>query len=85
MLACTGLAGASLHVRPAFPGPGLQTCPAPATRLRRREDFFSKVGVGADDEGAMAGMHAFCSAFSGVLAEVQAFLAANGLDDPAKV
>lgn len=50
-----------------------------------REDFFSKVGVAAGDEGAMEAMHAFCTAFSGVLAEVQQFLAENGLDDPAKV
>ena len=50
-----------------------------------REDFFSKVGVAAGDEGAMEAMHAFCTAFSGVLAEIQQFLAENGLDDPAKV
>jgi Ca2+:H+ antiporter len=50
-----------------------------------RDDFFNKVGVAPGDEGAMAAMHAFCMAFSGVLAEIQTFLAANGLDDPAKV
>lgn len=53
--------------------------------MHRREDFFSKVGVAAGDEGAMAAMHAFCTAFSSVLAEIQQFLAENGLDDPAKV
>lgn len=41
--------------------------------------------MAAGDEGAMAAMHAFCTAFSGVLAEIQQFLADNGLDDPAKV
>lgn len=51
----------------------------------RRDDFFSKVGVAPGDDGAMAAMHAYCTAFSGVLAEIQQFLADNGLDDPAKV
>ncbi|PSC73205.1 pleckstrin homology domain-containing family A member 8-like [Micractinium conductrix] len=50
-----------------------------------REDFFAKVGAAPNDEAAMAAMHAFCTEFGAVLAEVQAFLAANDLDDPAKV
>ena len=50
-----------------------------------RETFFDKVGIAADDAGALQRMHAFCVAFGGLLAEVQEFLAANGLDDPAKV
>lgn len=41
--------------------------------------------MAADDEAAMGAMAAFCSGFGGLLAEVQAFLEANGLDDPAKV
>lgn len=60
--------------------------PLPASILYFcREAFFEAVGALADDEDAMAQMHAFCTAFSAVLAEVQAFLAENGLDDPAKV
>lgn len=43
------------------------------------------MGAPAGDEAALADMHAFCSGFSKLLAEVQAFLADNGLDDPAKV
>jgi len=50
-----------------------------------REDFFDKVGCKPDDEAALGQMHTFCTAFGGVLAEVQTFLAENGLDDPAKV
>lgn len=50
-----------------------------------REDFFDKVGILAGDEAALQQMHSFCSSFGTVLAEVQAFLAQHGLDDPAKV
>lgn len=50
-----------------------------------REDFFSKVGIQPGNDAALQQMHAFCTSFGAVLAEVQAFLAENGLDDPAKV
>lgn len=50
-----------------------------------REHFFEKVGLQAEDDAVMQQLHAFCSAFSTVLGEVQAFLAQQGLDDPAKV
>jgi hypothetical protein len=43
------------------------------------------VGIAAGDAAALEEMHAFCAAFGGLLAEVQQFLAANDLDDPAKV
>ena len=52
---------------------------------RPRESFFEKVGVAPGDEAAMQQLHAFCAEFGALLAEVQAFLAANELDDPAKV
>ncbi len=68
--------------RRAHPLPG--PAPAPVPRPRR-EDFFAKVGMAPGDEAAMAQMHGFCQAFGALLGEVQAFLAANGLDDPAKV
>lgn len=43
------------------------------------------MGAAAGDERAMADLHAFTAGFAALLAEVQAFLAENGLDDPAKV
>lgn len=64
--------------------PAPHACPH-SRHLACRDDFFAKVGAPAGDEAAMAQMHAFCTAFSAVLAEVQAFLADNSLDDPAKV
>ena len=53
--------------------------------LRRRETFLEKVAEGLDEEAVMQQMHAFCTQFGGVLGEVQTFLAAAQLDDPAKV
>lgn len=50
-----------------------------------REAFFEKVEVQPGDEAAMQQLHAFCAAFGAVLADIQAFLAAGGLDDPTKV
>ncbi|KAL4433929.1 hypothetical protein ABPG75_000370 [Micractinium tetrahymenae] len=50
-----------------------------------REDFFDKVGIQPGDEAARQQMHDFCTSFGAVLAELQAFLAERGLDDPAKV
>ena len=56
-----------------------------------RETFFANVGPVAgggdgDSGGAVfAAMRQFCDEFGELLAEVQAFLEANKLDDPAKV
>jgi hypothetical protein len=51
-----------------------------------RETFLLKAGgEGGGEEETYAEMRAFCAAFGSVLAEVQAFMAAAGLDDPAKV
>ncbi len=71
-------------------GAGLLGCwPASLTSRRRspfgREDFIGKVGIQPGDQAALQQMHSFCTSFGAVLAEVQAFLAENGLDDPAKV
>ncbi|KAL4855989.1 Importin beta-like SAD2 [Chlorella vulgaris] len=49
-----------------------------------REAFFDKVGATAADDASMQHMHAFCTAFGGLLADIQRFLAENDLDDPAK-
>lgn len=43
------------------------------------------MGIQPGNDAALQQMHAFCTSFGAVLAEVQAFLAENGLDDPAKV
>lgn len=70
---------------------GAGTSAPPLTALPRhppgrcRETFLQKVAEGLDEEAVMQQMHAFCTQFGGVLGEVQAFLAAAQLDDPAKV
>jgi hypothetical protein len=43
------------------------------------------MGATAADDASMQHMHAFCTAFGGLLADIQRFLAENDLDDPAKV
>lgn len=51
-----------------------------------RETFLHNVGAdGVGEAAAMAAMAAYCDAFDAVLAEVQRFMAVEGLDDPAKV
>lgn len=43
------------------------------------------MGAQAGDDSTMQQMHAFCTAFGVVLADIQTFLAENDLDDPTKV
>ncbi|GAB4818195.1 hypothetical protein N2152v2_005241 [Parachlorella kessleri] len=50
-----------------------------------RETFFANLGADGQDDATLQLMRQFCDAFSGLLGEVQQFLASNDLDDPTKV
>ncbi len=57
-----------------------------ALDVARREGFLRVLGVtGAGEEAAMQQVAHYCQAFGALLAEVHSFLAASGLDNPAKV
>lgn len=59
--------------------------PLPLPTAPPRETFFANLGADGTDPATLAQMQQFCAAFGGLMAEVQQFLAENGLDDPAKV
>ncbi len=50
-----------------------------------RETFFAQLQADGQDDATLQQMQQFCDAFGALLAEVQQFLAENGLDDPTKV
>ncbi len=51
-----------------------------------RQAFLRSLGVAeGGEEAAMQQVAGYCRALGALLAEVQSFLAANGLDNPAKV
>jgi len=83
MIVSVRLTASRLPLRILIASDDCQQATMPA--IGARMPAVSQVGVAPGDDGAMAAMHDYCTAFSGVLAEIQQFLADNGLDDPAKV